>query len=195
MTLPNLELKFTKMTEKKLDNSNINTNTINNNIILSDPLDRQAMLAGDKIKEPVIQKSSCTSSRPLASSDSLSRACTPDNIKQFKEALILILISYFKNNVILLNNLVELSDKIVTKIDDLKLLISLLIEEPITAINIVVEEITVKNCCGEICKRLPRYRAIDDIIINNKQSFRISHNQYYIQLQTEFNISLDYILL
>jgi hypothetical protein len=63
-----------------------------------------------------------------------------------------ILISYFKNNVILLKNLVELSDKIITKIDDRRLLISILIEEPISAVYIDVEEINPKNCCNEICR-------------------------------------------
>jgi hypothetical protein len=121
------------------------------------------------------------------------RSASPNNIKEFKEALMAILISYFKNNVILLNNIVELSDKIKTKIDDLQLLISLLLDVPIADVVVQVEEIAVKNCCGEICKRLPRY--LNDIIIKNKQSFKVSHNQYYIQLQTQFNISLDYVLL
>jgi hypothetical protein len=41
---------------------------------------------------------------------------TLQNISEFKEALIAVLISYFKNNVVLLNNLIELFDKIITKI-------------------------------------------------------------------------------
>jgi hypothetical protein len=85
---------------------------------------------------------------------------TTDNITHFKETLITILISYFKNNVILLNNLVELSDKIITKIDNLRLLIWILIEEPISAVYIDVEEINPKNCCNEICNLLPRYKKI-----------------------------------
>jgi hypothetical protein len=120
---------------------------------------------------------------------------SPDNITHFKETLMSILISYFKNNVILLNNLVELSDKIITKIEDLRLLISILIEEPMSAVYIDVEEIIPKNCCNEICKQLPRYRKIKDIIINKKQTFKVTHNQYYIQMGTEFNISLEYVLL
>jgi hypothetical protein len=175
MTLPNLELKYTKVSEKK--NSNTNTNTINNNIIVN-----QTPQNNETITKSF-------------SSKSLDRANTPDNIKQFKEALMGILISYFKNNIVLLNNLVELSDKIITKIDDLQLLISLLLDVPVSEVIINVEEITTKNCCGEICKRLPRYRKLDDIIINKKQSFKVSYKQYYIQLQTEFNISLDYVLL
>jgi hypothetical protein len=34
-------------------------------------------------------------------------------LKKFKKAFITVLISYFKNNVVLLNNLIELSDKII----------------------------------------------------------------------------------
>jgi hypothetical protein len=45
-----------------------------------------------------------------------------------------LLVSYFKNNVILSNNLIELSDKIITKMDDLRLLLSLLISVPISDI-------------------------------------------------------------
>jgi hypothetical protein len=106
-----------------------------------------------------------------------------------------ILIGYFKNNIILLNNLIELSEKIITKVADLQLLISLLLETDKSNIMIDVEEITTTNCCGKICNKLPRYRKINDIIINNKQSFKVSYNQYYIQMSLEFNISLEYILL
>jgi Ser-tRNA(Ala) deacylase AlaX len=172
-SLPSLELKYTKTTEKH--DSNINTNTINNNIILS----------ADKI--PALNTSSSTKS--------LERSDTPMNIKQFKETLMTILIGYFKNNVILLNNLVELSEKIITKLSDLHLLISLLIDIPQDRITINVEEISVNNCCGKICKHLPRYRKITEIIIDNKQSFEVAYNQFYIQLQTEYNISLNYVLL
>jgi hypothetical protein len=95
----------------------------------------------------------------------------------------------------LINNLVELSDKIITRIDDLQLLISLLLDIPLSDVTIETEELTVKNCCGEICKQLPRYRKIEDILIKNKNSFKVLYNQYYVQLQTQFNISLDYVLL
>jgi hypothetical protein len=175
--LPNLELKFSKKNELKNDNINNNTNTINNNIILNPSIENVGA---------IVQSSSTAN---------LTRNDTPDNVKQFKEALILILISYFKNNVILLNNLVELSEKIITKVDDLKLLISLLINTSLSNIFIDVEEVEVKNCCAKVCKHLPRYRKINDIIIDKKQSFKVAYNQYYIQIGTEFNISLDFILL
>jgi hypothetical protein len=131
-----------------------------------------------------------------SSTSSLDRsgATTPLNIKQFKETLMTILISYFKNNIILLNNLVELSDKIITKLSDLTLLISLLLDIGQDKIQIDVEEISTTGC-GKICKHLPRYRKISDIIIDKKQSFKVSHNQFWVQLQPEFNLSLEYVLL
>jgi hypothetical protein len=162
MSLPSLELKYNKVSEKQITSSN--TNTINNNIVLSSSL-------------PITNTEN--SLEPSTTNTTVTRAVSPDNIKQFKEALISILISYFKNNVILLNNLVELSEKIITKIEDLRLLIPLLIEESPTVVNIEVEEIEIKNCCGVICKNLPRYRKIKHILINNKQAFQVSHNQYH----------------
>jgi Ser-tRNA(Ala) deacylase AlaX len=175
MSLPILELKYNKTSDKQISNNN--TNTLHNNIVLGTGL--TANLA----------------EIPEESSTLIQRSESPNNIKQFKEALISILISYFKNNVVLLNNLVELSDKIITKVDDLRLLISLLIEHSPAAVNIEVEEIEIKNCCGTICKNLPQYRKIKHIIINNKQTFQVSYNQFYIQMGTEVNISLEYILL
>jgi hypothetical protein len=180
MTLPSIELKYNKVTDKNVTNTNTNTNTINNNIFFK-PEDGTTTITSEPLtKSP---------------SSNILRVETPLNIKQFKETFMKILISYFKNNIILLNNLVELSEKIITKIDDLTLLISLLTDIPIDKITIIVEEIQAKNCCGKVFKILPRYRKITDIIINNNSSFRISHNTFYVQLQTEYNISLDYILL
>jgi hypothetical protein len=176
-SLPSIELKYSKTTEQNNKNTNTNTNTINNNIII----------------HPTENNENKTLSE--SSSNVALRSETPLNVKQFKETLMTILISYFKNNIILLNNLVELSEKIITKIDDLKLLISLLLDIKIEDIFIELEEVEIKSCCGNICRRFPRYRKINDIIINKKQSFKINYNQYYIQLGTQYNISLDYCLL
>jgi hypothetical protein len=178
-TLPNLELKFTKQSELKNESTNSNANTINNNIILNPQ-------AAEKLPQSIIKSNSISN---------LSRIDTPDNVKQFKEALILILISYFKNNVILLNNLVELSEKIITKVDDLKLLISLLLNTSPSNVCVEVEDVELKGCCAKVCKHLPRYRKIKDIIIDKKQSFKVAYNQFYIQIGTEFNISLEFVLL
>jgi hypothetical protein len=71
----------------------------------------------------------------------------PTTLNHFKETFINILISYFKNNIILLNNLVELSDKIIMKKEDLALLISILIERPRESVLIeVTEDLDSKNC-------------------------------------------------
>jgi hypothetical protein len=64
--------------------------------------------------------------------------------------LIAILISYFKNNAVLLNSLIELSDKIGTKIDDVRLPKSLLLSIPKADIVVEVEEINMKGFCGTI---------------------------------------------
>jgi hypothetical protein len=173
--LPTLELKYNKETTS----NSTNTNTINNNIIIKPTTDTEV---------PNIELPSPTT---LA----VKEPDTPENISEFKEAFIAVLISYFKNNVVLLNNLIELSDKIITKIDDLRLLLSLLISVPISDVQVEVEEITIKGCCGTICKQIPRYRKVKDIIINKKKSFKVSYNQYYIQMGVEFNISLEYVLL
>jgi hypothetical protein len=113
----------------------------------------------------------------------------------FKDAFLDILIGYFKNNIILINNLVELSEKIVMKTDDLHTLIAILLEIDKDKVNIEIDEISTNNCCGKICSKLPRYRKIKNIIIDNKAIFQISHNQYYTQMMTEFNISLDFIMI
>jgi hypothetical protein len=188
MNLPILELKYNRTSEKQTSNSN--TNTINNNIILGSlsSEDPTELVSLEKVSRELI-------SQEKISQEKISHSDTPNNIKQFKKAFISVLISCFKNNIILLNNLVELSDKIITKIEDLRLLISLLIEESPAAVNIEVEQIKIKNCCGTIRKNLLRYRKIKQIVINNKQTFQVSHNQFYIQMGIEFNISLDYVLL
>jgi hypothetical protein len=175
MSLPSLELKFRKERRNSISTTNTNTNSnqINNNIFL------------EKISEN--EKIEKTSNPP--------QSVTPTNIKRFKETFLEILISYFKNNIILINNLVELSEKIVMKGDDLHTLIAILLEIDKSNISIEIDEITINGCCGKLCSKLPRYRKIKDIILNNKSSFRISHNQYYTQMMTEFNISLEYIML
>jgi hypothetical protein len=176
--LPSLEIKFRKDKTENITNTNTNTNTntINNNIIIGKEESSNLSLTSSQKSAQIVRSSS------------------PLNIKLFKETLLDILISYFKNNIVLINNLVELSDDIIMKLDDLKLLISLLLEIDKSNIEIYVEEINISNCCGKFCSHIPRYRKISEIIINKKQSFKVSHNQYYIQMQTEFNISLDYVI-
>jgi hypothetical protein len=131
----------------------------------------------------------------ISTNMTVTKSDTPQNISEFKEALIAVLISYFRNNVVLLNNLIRLFDKIITKIEDLRLLLALLLSIPKSDVQVEVEEIIMKGFCGTVCKKIPRYRKVKDIIINKKQSFEVFYNQYYIQMGMEFNISLEYVLL
>jgi predicted methyltransferase len=98
----------------------------------------------------------------ISTNVSIKNSDTPQNISEFKEAFITVLISYFKNNVVLLNNLIELFDKIITKVDDLRLLISLLLSIPKAVVVVEVEEIILKGCCKTICKQIPRYRKVKE---------------------------------
>jgi hypothetical protein len=86
--LPTLDLKCNKETTSNSTNSN----TINNNLIKPNS-DTNITDAGIEIpyENPIVKKSD-----------------TPQNISEFKEALIAVLISYFRNNVVLLSNLIEL---------------------------------------------------------------------------------------
>jgi hypothetical protein len=183
--LPNIVLKLN--TEKKLTNTNTNTNTntINNTIILD-------------TEKTTLTKS--TSSENLAKSSSLaiSSVKSPaviDNVSKFKDQFTAYLIEYFKNDMVLLNNVLEVSDKIVFKMDDLKVLISTLLEIETSAIQVEYEDMIKTGCCGKICNKIPLFKKINDIIINNCKSFLISYNTIAVQLQTEFNISLNYIII
>jgi hypothetical protein len=177
VALPSLELKLKKEINSSLSNTSSNTNTINNIINLPNPSELKI------------------SDIPEKSSSKESLSITPEHIIRFREALLLILIGYFKNNIVLLNNLIELSDNIIMKMEDLIFLISILLQLNSSDIRVDVEDIEAKNCCGKICSKLPRYRRINDIIIKNKSSFKITYNQYYVQMMTEYNISLDYIMI
>jgi hypothetical protein len=192
--LPSLEFKYHKESSKPVSNTNTNTNTINNNIIINDNKDKEKEKVTKGDSTPSGSESQTISKDNSTRSLALSRSETPSNIKQFKEAMLEILIGYFKNNIVLINNLVELSEYIVMRVDDLIHLISLLLITDKSNIEIVAGEVESK-CCGKVCSHLPRYRKVEDIIIGKKQSFKVYFNQYYIQMQTEFNISLDYVML
>jgi hypothetical protein len=210
--LPNIILKLN--TEKKLISTNTNTNesksttenTINNNIILNDLIKKSSLSEGlvKSASTDDLAKSSALSVQPAKISktpsySTIQNVKSPalvDNVLRFKDQFAAFLIEYFKSDIVLLNNVLEVSDKIVFKIDDLKILISILLEIEPTAIQVEYEDI-LKNvgCCGKICKRIPLFKKITDIIINNRQSFLITYNTIAVQLQTEFNISLSYIIL
>jgi hypothetical protein len=117
--LQKLEMKYNKETTS----SSTNTNT--NNIIIK-PTSENIINCPIKIPPEV------------STNTIVKKSNTPQNISEFKKALIAVLKSYFKNNVVLLNNLIELSDKIITKIDDLRLLIALLLSIPKADVQVEV---------------------------------------------------------
>jgi hypothetical protein len=136
--LPTLELKYNKETTS----SSANTNTINNNIIIKPSLNETFK----NLEESNIKNIEEAIELPEPTTLTIKKSDTPQNISAFKEVFIAVLISYFKNNVVLLNNLIELSDKIITKIDDLRLLIALLLSIPKADVQVEVEEIILWNC-------------------------------------------------
>jgi hypothetical protein len=152
--------------EFKNENKNENINNINNTIELKGVLPE------------IIEKSQ-----------------TPEIIKIFKEYLLLTLIDCFKNDIILLNNLLEISKYIVLKEEDImKLIFILVTDSDVSRIKIDYELPDQFKICS-CCSKLPVYRKITSIIIDNKNSFKIIYESFYVQMQTEFNISLDYILI
>jgi hypothetical protein len=173
--LPSLSLKINK--EFKNENKNENIDNINNTIIINkDTKDSTTELKG--VLPEIIEKSQ-----------------TPEIIKIFKEYLLLTLIDYFKNDLILLNNLLEISKHIVLKEEDIMKLISILVTDgDVSRIKIDYELPDQFKTCG-CCSKLPVYRKITSIIIDKKNSFKIKYKSFYVQMQTEFNISLDYILI
>jgi hypothetical protein len=204
--LPNITLKLN--TEKKLLNTNTNTNEsksettnlINNNIILADTANSIAdvPIVGELAKSAALSVPSRQLNKAPSYSNlhSVKSPALVDNILRFKDQFTAYLIEYFKSDFILLNNILEVSDKIVFKMDDLKTLISILLEIEPSVITIDYEDFLKDvGCCGKICKKIPLFKKINDIIINNKQSFLISYNTIAIQLQTEFNISLSYVII
>jgi hypothetical protein len=185
--LPTLELKYNKETTS----SSTNTNTINNNIIIK-PTNDNIIDCPIEIPPEISTNMSALLAQALPAI--VKKSDTPQNISKFKEALISIHISYFKSNVVLLNNLIELFDMIITKLDDLRLLIALLLSIPKADVQVKVEEITMKGFCGTVCKKFRDTEKLK-ILLLKKKSFEVSYNQYYIQMVMEFNISLEYVLL
>jgi hypothetical protein len=80
--LPTLELKYNKETTS----NSSNTNTTNNNIIIKPSENTNIEVPDIELPEPTTL--------------SVKKSDTPQNISEFKEALIAVLISYFKNNVV-----------------------------------------------------------------------------------------------
>jgi hypothetical protein len=91
MSLQNLSLKINKelIIENKNENNNNNTNIISNTIIINKESTTQTSLEDNKFVH-------------------IEKFQTQEIIKIFKKYLLLTLIEYFKNEMILLNNIIEL---------------------------------------------------------------------------------------
>jgi hypothetical protein len=169
MSLPNLSLKINK--ELKNENKNENNNNNNNNNSISNTI--------------IINKES-TSQTSLEENKliQIEKYQTPEIIKTFKEYLLLTLIDYFKNEMILLNNIIELSKYIVLKEDDLKKLITILVTESddlrITPECKLPDSFKTSQPC---CSKISIYKKITSIVIDNKHEFRNQYNSFYTQMQ------------
>jgi hypothetical protein len=166
--LPNLSLNLNK--EFKSENKNENINSISTTLTTS--------------------TNSLNPIKPI----SIDKSNTAEIIKVFKEYLLKTILNYFKNELILLNNILEVSKHIVFREEDLIKLISILVTDcDISRIKIDHEITNTFNTC-ECCAKLPIYRKITSIIIDNKNNFEVIYKSLYVQMQTEFNISLQYLL-
>jgi hypothetical protein len=189
LNLPDLTLNLTRKTSivNTNDNKNENKNNIINTIILNnnDELNKTHISPTplyvneiEKINTDIIKTSPCT---------------TPEPIKLFKDYLLLSLISYFKQDIVLANNILEISKYIVMKENDLKKLIAILVTDD--DVSRILVECDLPDSC-KCCKfGIPIYKKITSIIIDKKYEFKVTYNQFYTQMQTEFNISLDYVLI
>jgi hypothetical protein len=124
---------------------------------------------------------------------------TVNNLNLFKETLLRILISYFGKNLILLNNVIELSDGIVMSIDDLSTLVAIITDQPKDKVQIIVKEIEIQNCCLKIAstclaETLPLYRQIEMILVKYNR-FDLKYPEAYEVMKKTFNICLNYVLL
>jgi hypothetical protein len=171
-TFPNLSLSY----NKKLINENKNEN--NNNI-----------------SQTVIINGNNSSKEEILKKDVVEKVSTPETIKIFKDYLLQVLINYFKDEFVLMNNIAEFSKKIVFKEEHLKKLIAILVTENDETRIHIEYDVPEKICkCCQPCWKSFLYKEIKSIIIDNKNEFSIFYNQFHTQMGTEFNISLEYIL-
>jgi hypothetical protein len=127
--------------------------------------------------------------------DVVEKIRTPENITQFKETFLEILINYLTDEYVLLQNIIEFSKKRVMKEVDLKNLIAILVTDGDTGrINIEydIPEKLSKYCVP--CTKDLIYQEIKSIIIDNKNDFQFFFNQFHTQMSNVFNISLEFIL-
>jgi hypothetical protein len=80
------------------------------------------------------------------------------------------------------------------KAKDLKALIAILLEMEESKIDIETEDV-IKNSCCRKCSKIPLFKKVIDIYIDNCKSFKIYYNPLAIQLQNEYNISLYHVVV
>jgi hypothetical protein len=186
------------------EDKNENKNNITNTIIINrdetklSPLTPRSSISrpsSPKVTSPYNSLMIDTSPEHIETfAPDIERQSTPECIKAFKDYLLLTLIHYFKNDIILFNNLIELSKYIVLKLDDLRKLIAILLTDgDINRIMVESELPKTFNCCP-CADKLPIYNKISSIIIDKKKDFKVKYNEVYTQMQLEFNISLDFVL-
>jgi hypothetical protein len=201
LNLPNLNLNLTRKTsfsnlnENKNETKNENNNNISNTIIINKDNEKIVLTPTSSSKYII----SDTETKPselssIISAIEIPQSSTPAIIKLFKDYLLLTLINYFKEDLILINNVIELSKQIVMKEEDLKKLIAILVTDDDVSRILINSELPSQFKCCNSCSSIPIYKKISSIIIDKKYEFKITYNQFYTQMQTEFNISLDYIL-
>jgi hypothetical protein len=193
--LPDLSLKIERKksitTNNTNSNTSTNTNTNSQTVIFN-------TLHSDKDREiiTIVEPKTDDELSSTTASDKIESSNTPDNIKIFKEFLLATLISYFKSEIILANNIIEISPNIVLKVEDLRKLIAILIcDSDENRVNITTTPLGLSGCKFlSCCAKLPLYCKIDEIIIDKKYGFKNYYNTYFNQINNNLNISLDYVL-
>jgi hypothetical protein len=192
MSLPNLSLNLQKRTSTTNVNENKteNKNNIINNIILNNNGEEKTTTTTISPTPMYLNDIEKLTNSEIVKTSPCS---TPEPIKLFKDYLLHSLITYFKQDIVLANNILEISKFIVMKEEDLIKLIAILVtDDDISRILVMTDLPDSFKCCP--CSSIPIYKKITSIIIDKKYEFKVTYNQFYTQMQTEFNISLDYIL-
>jgi hypothetical protein len=109
------------------------------------------------------------------------------NIRLFKDTFLAIFISHFRDKSRLLPQIVEMDGKLIMRVEDLKQLISILLNQPKENILIETEESDTQD--------LNPITEITQIMIDGKYLFDIDFEDFYEQMEKEFFIHLDYVLI
>jgi hypothetical protein len=109
------------------------------------------------------------------------------NISLFKDTFLSIFISHFTNIHNLSHQIVEIDGKLILRVEDLRQLISILLNRAKENILIETEESDTQD--------LNPVTEITQIMIDGKHLFDINFEYFYEQMEKEFFISLDYVLI